>query len=173
MGSLLLCTPLWVLFLLLSWCSLPGPSTCPGDIHACVCSFSLFHLPPEWHCLGCLLKISLALWSVAPHLATFNSADDYWPQGHNLARWWVQSLTHVELAKVNLTNWGYFIIEIYERDTITPSPSQPWKPNTDNKDFILITGHYTTNTNTLHFVGQITISFDAQHHSRVPCRWIT
>lgn len=163
----------WILVLLLFWFSLTGPSTSPEDIHVYMCGFTLFHLLPEWHCLGWLLKNSLALWSVALHLGTFSSADDYWPLGRNLARWWVQSLTHVESTKVTLTNWGYFIIEVYEGDTVTLFPSLPWKPNSDNKDFILITGHYTTSTNTLHFVGQVTISFDAQHHSRVPCRCIT
>lgn len=162
----------WILVLFLSWFSSPGPSASLEEVHAYMCSFTLFHLPPEWHWLDWLLNNSLALWSVALHLGTFSSADDYWPQGRNLTRWWEQSLTHVESAKVTLTNWGFLIIEVFEDDTVTP-PSLPWKPNTDNKDFILITGHYTTNMNTMHFVGQVTISFDAQHHNRVTYWWIT
>lgn len=159
----------WTLVLLFSWFSSPGPSTSPEEVHVYMCSFTLFHLPPEWHCIGWLLNNSLALWSVELHMGTFSSADDYCPQGHNLTRWWVQSLTHVESAdKLGLFhNWS-----IWEWHCNTP-PSLPWKPNTDNKDFILITGHDTASMNTMNFLGQVTISFDAQHHNRVPYWWIT
>lgn len=116
---------------------------------ACMCGLTVFHLPPEWHCLSCFPKHSLALWLLALHLGTFGSADDL-TQGMQSGKMVGASLTHVESTEMTLTNWGYFINEVYEGDTVIPSPSLSWKPNTNDKDFTIQSTQHTTLCRTSH-----------------------
>lgn len=151
-GSLLFCTLLQVRPV--RHVALGPPLGFHEDLH--VCGFTVFHLLQNC--------TDLPVWRILRHCPKSGTTASFTTLGHLQFCWWlltpgvqsgkiewVQSLIHVELTEVTLTNWDYFIIEIHQRDTVTPSPSLPWKPNTDNRDFILIIEHYTINTNTLHF----------------------
>lgn len=125
----------WLLVLFLSWFSLPGPGTTPEDLH--VCGFAVFRLLQNGTTLAALWRIQFCWWLLMPGMQPGKIVD-----AKSYACW---------VNRVTLINWGYFIIKVHQGDTVTPSPSLPWKPSTGNRDFILITGHDTTNTNTLHF----------------------
>lgn len=110
---------------LLLWALLPDR---PSRTHGSWSSFLIFTAWAQHHSWSparvWFYCISSASRMALPWLPSeeFASTDDYWPQRCSPARWWVQSLTYVESTEVTLTNWGYFIIEVYQGDTVTPSP---------------------------------------------------
>lgn len=92
------------------------------------------------------------LWRIA-----FGSAEDCWPQ----------SRIHAMSAEVTLTNWGYFLIEVYQGDTVT-------SPQTQHRSQRFHIDHrtrYNNHEQTALSVGQATVSCVACRHSTAPCRW--